>query len=67
MKYRKLRGRITEVFGTQKAFAAAMDMNDGTMCQKLSGKSEWDRKEIVKACNLLHIPLEDNHLYFFAE
>ena len=65
MKYSKLRGRIAEVFGTQKAFAAAMGMNVGTMCLKLSGKAEWDRQEISKAGKLLDIPLEEAHLYFF--
>lgn len=67
VKYRKLRGRITEVYGTQKAFAAAMGITDGTLSLKLSGGSEWNRQEIKKACELLGIPIENAHFYFFAE
>lgn len=67
MEYSKLRGRITEVFGTQKAFATAMKMSECTLCFKLSGKAEWKRKEIIKALRLLNIPREEAHLYFFAE
>ena len=66
MKYNKLCGRIKEIFGTQKAFAVAMDMNVSTLSLKLRGKAEWIRSEIVKACELLGIPLEEAHLYFFC-
>ena len=66
VKYNKLCGRIKEVFGTQKAFALAMEMNGSTLSLKLGGKAEWIRSEIVKACELLAIPLEEAHLYFFC-
>lgn len=66
MRYSKLRGRIKEIFGTQKAFAEALGMNEGTLSLKLGGTAEWTRAEIVKACMLLGIPLEKAHLYFFA-
>ena len=66
MKYNKLCGRIKEMFGTQKAFAQAMGMNVCTLSLKLRGKAEWVRSEIVKACELLGIPLEEAHLYFFC-
>lgn len=66
MKYRKLCGRIREYYGTQKAFAGAMGMNVGTLSFKLRGKTDWTLEEITKACELLYIPLEEMHTYFFA-
>lgn len=65
MSYAKLRGRIREKFGTEKAFAAAMGMNPASLSSKLNLKTEWTRQEIEKACVLLEIPLAEAHLYFF--
>lgn len=65
MSFSKLRGRIREIFGTQEAFAVAMDMSPGTLSCKLTGKTEWTKSEIEKACNLLEIPVENIHEYFF--
>lgn len=66
MSYNKLRGKIKEVFGTQDAFAAALNMNRATLSAKLTGKTDWSRKEVELACQLLGIPLEEMHLYFFT-
>ena len=65
MSYAKLRGRIREKFGTQDAFARVLDMDPSTLSGKLTGKTEWTRAEIEKACVLLEIPLAEAHLYFF--
>lgn len=65
MSYAKLRGRIREKFKTQDAFAKAMEMNPASLSSKLTGKTEWTRAEIEKACVLLEIPLAEAHLYFF--
>ena len=65
MRFSKLRGKIREVFGLQSEFARAMDKDPSTISAKLSGTSEWTRNEMVQACGLLGIPLEDAHLYFF--
>ena len=64
--YGKLRGRIKEFYDTQYVFAAAMGMDESTLSGKLKYKAEWTRKEIVKACELLDIPLEEAYVYFFA-
>lgn len=64
--YRKLKGKIKEVFDTQGAFAQAMGINKATLCQRLNGSADWKASEIAKACDLLHIPLSDAHLYFFT-
>lgn len=66
MSYAKLRGRIVEKFGSQAAFAAAMEWRDALLSAKLNNKSEWTVDEVMKACGLLEIPLEEAHLYFFC-
>lgn len=66
MSYSKLRGKIREVFGTQDAFAVAMGMNTATLSSKLNGRTDWSRAEMELACTLLHIPLEEMHIYFFC-
>lgn len=65
MSYSKLRGRIREKFGTQASFAPEMSMSEATLSSKLTGRTEWTRDEIERACRLLAIPLEEAHLYFF--
>lgn len=67
MDYSKLRGKITEVFGTQKAFADAMHISVSNINQRLNCKVEWKAPEIVRACKLLKIELEDAWQYFFVE
>lgn len=66
MDYSKLEGKIKEVYGTQVAFAEAMDMKQPALSQRLRGLVEWKTSEIAKACDLLHIPLSEAHLYFFT-
>lgn len=65
--FRKLRGRIVEVYGTQESFAEAMELSKVTLNIKLNGKSDWSASEIVRACELLDIPLYEAWLYFFTE
>lgn len=65
MSYAALRGKIREVFGRQEDFAVEMDMNPTTLSNKLNNITPWKREEIVKACELLGIPIEEVHLYFF--
>ena len=66
MGYKKLKLKIKEVFDTQEAFAEAMGMSKTALSQRLNGSVEWKVSEIAKACDLLHIPLTEAHLYFFA-
>ena len=65
--YSKLYGKIREVFGTQEAFADAMDMSRSAMNQRLTGAIEWRPSEIVKACELLGIPITMSWMYFFTQ
>lgn len=64
--YRKLRGKIVEVFGTLEAFAEKMGFSKTQLSQRLSGNVEWKVTEIAKACDLLHIPYTEAYLYFFV-
>lgn len=67
MGYRKLRGKIKEVYDTQNAFADALGLSYTALNFRLNGKVDWKTAEIAKACNLLEIPLKDAYLYFFVE
>lgn len=64
--YSKLYGKIKEVFGTQEAFGEAMEMSRTAVNARLKQTVEWKSPEIVKACELLGIPLAESHLYFFS-
>lgn len=67
MDYRKLRGRITEVYKTQEAFAKDMGLSLASINQRLSGKLEWKASEIALACEHLGIDLAEAHEYFFVK
>lgn len=66
MDYSKLRGRIRETFGSEGAFAVAMGFSRCTVSSRLNDKSEWTDGEMVKACELLGIPIDDIPEYFFC-
>ena len=63
--FRKLRGKIKEVYDTQKNFADALGVHETVLNQRLNGVSQWKTAEIAKACELLDIPLTEAHVYFF--
>lgn len=64
--YSKLKGKITEVFGTRKQFASAMHMGEATLSLKLSNKSEWSQDDMEQAMDLLGIPRTSVGTYFFT-
>ena len=66
MSYAKLRGKITEVFGTIDSFSKAVGISRVTVSKRLNGKSEWNSSDIVKVCEILGITLEDAPNYFFC-
>lgn len=65
--YAKLKGKIKEVYNTQRAFAEAMEMSESAVGQRLSGVTEWSGSDMAKACDVLGIPLTDIHVYFFNQ
>lgn len=66
MRYAKLRGLIRSTYGTQAAFARALDLNPATVSSKLNGGSDWKRGEMEQACRLLDIKAADIPAIFFA-
>lgn len=64
--YRKLKGRIIEIFGTQQSFAKAMDWSERTLSLKMNGLRSWKQTDICKAVKLLELTENDIPLYFFA-
>jgi transcriptional regulator with XRE-family HTH domain len=66
MDYSKLRGLIREKFGTQKAFAQAIDLSACSVSLILCGKAEWNAEKIRRTCDVLGIPYEEIPIYFFC-
>ena len=64
--FSKLLGRIVEKFGTRSAFAAAMDLADSALSNRLNNKVPFDTDEIYKACELLDIDPQEIPAYFFT-
>ena len=66
MDYSKLIGRIIEKFGTRTAFAEAMGMGNEALSRRLKKGTSFKAMEYIKACELLSIPPEEIHSYFFT-
>lgn len=64
--YSKLKGKIKEVYGTQAAFAEAMNMAQTSLSFKLNNTSEWSQEEMETAMDLLRIPRTSVRTYFFT-
>lgn len=64
--YRKLKGRIKEVYDTQKAFADALGIRATTLTLKLSGRSDFTQSEMNAAADLLKFSRADIPMYFFS-
>lgn len=63
--YKALRLKIMDVYDTQAAFAEAMGWSKGALSQRLSGKVAWKMADVSLACDKLHIPETQAHVYFF--
>ena len=66
-KNNKLRGKIREVFGSEREFAKNLGIGYNTLSGKLNNKYTWKQHEIYKASKILNIPREEIHVYFFEE
>lgn len=64
--YSKLCGKIRERYRTQGAFAEALGVRESTLSNKINNHTDWKRREIELACDLLGIPLSDVSEYFFT-
>lgn len=64
--YRKLRGKIVEVFGSQTKFAKALGVSDRTVSLKLNNERGWTQEEINKSMTLFDEPSGRIKDYFFT-
>ncbi len=63
--YNKLKGRITELYGTQGNFAKKVGISQNSISKKLRCKTEFSQKDILKWSTLLKLNKEDYGEYFF--
>lgn len=65
----KLRGRIIEKFGSQKAFAKAYGISCNSMSKKMQGKTAISIADIEKMSSpsFLDIRAEEYPVYFFVD
>lgn len=63
--YRKLDGKITEVYKTQYKFAEALGISKASISAKLNNKTDFTQKEICDSLRLLKIPESEVYSYFF--
>ena len=63
--YRKLRGRIKEMCGTQDSFALKLGIGRVSLSQRLNNQLEFSQSEMLKSCQILDINQEDIPVYFF--
>ena len=64
--YQKLRGLITEYFGTLGKFANAINMGTTTLNSRLNGTTYFDQVEIELIAEKLHLSFDDVNLVFFT-
>ena len=60
-----IRGRLGALRMSVTSFAEQMGFSRATARRKLNGEIQFRSKEIIKACEILKIPYEEAHLYFF--
>lgn len=65
-RYNKLKGRITEKFGTRGKFAKAIGLSENSLSLKLNCKTGFSQEDMEKWANALDISIEEYGLYFFA-
>lgn len=63
----KLKGRIVEKYGSQKAFADAIHKTETTVNNKLNDKRGMTQEDIIEWANALEIGVNDIGAYFFAQ
>lgn len=63
--YKKLRGRIKEVFGTQKAFAAALGVSQNCVTKKLMCKWEFSQSDVERWAKFLNIDRQEYGEFFY--
>ena len=65
-QYRKLRGRITEICGSQRALAEKVGLSETAVTMKMTGKIGFSQDDILKWAEVLQIEPEEYGSYFFT-
>ena len=65
--YSKLRGRIREIYGSEREFAQQIGIANVALSAKLNGKTRFSQDDIRKFAKMLHIIGDDIGVYFFTE
>lgn len=67
MEFANLRGEIRRRCQSEHTFAKMIGMSSATLSQKLNGKRDWKRSEMIKSMEVLLLPTSSIYDYFFAE
>ena len=67
MTYRKLKGRIVEIYSNQKTFAKTLSIGENLLSRKLNGLCAITQEDVYKWSKLLKIEPQDIGLYFFPQ
>ncbi len=65
--YNKLRGKIVEMFGSQKEFSKQINLSEQSVTAKLNGRSDFSQEDIIRWSNALEIRLDEIGAYFFSQ
>lgn len=65
-EYAKLKGKITELFGSQRSFAEAIGVSEQWVSAKLNCNSAFNQEDVEKWAEALQIERKDFGIYFFA-
>lgn len=66
LEHAKLRGRIVEKYGNQKAFAEALNISENWVSIKLNDKSPFSKADMETWAAALEIPGTEIYDYFFV-
>ena len=64
--YLKLKARIVEIYGNQSRFAQAMNISETTVSNKMSGRTEFSKNDMVTWGKALKIKVNEYPDYFFT-
>lgn len=64
--FSELLGRIIAKYGSRAAFAKAMGMKETVLSGRLLCKTYFSPDEVLQACELLSIPLDDIPHFFYT-
>lgn len=63
--YNRIRGRIVEIFGSQREFAKAIGLSEQSVTAKLNGRTDLSQDDILKWSEALRLEATDIGSYFF--